>query len=280
MKKIKLNNGVEMPLLGFGTYKLEDPSECEARVMEALEMGYRLIDTAQMYGNEAPVGAAIQKSGVPREEIFLTTKIWFRSFETSACRKSLSESFARLGTAYIDLVLLHWPFGDTYAAWRVLEEFLRAGKIRAIGVSNFQPSQLVDFVEFHQTVPAVNQIEMNLLGQQKELRTWMKKYNIAPQAYTPFGRGRANEMFEQPSIKRIAEIHGRTTRQIALQFLMQEGVSVIPKASSIEHMRENLTAEGFTLSAEEMEELRSMDENRIVIGLAQDPAAAEAMMQR
>lgn len=278
METIKLNNGVTMPLVGFGTYQMTDAKACADAVAKAIQAGYRLIDTAQAYGNEAHVGEGIRQSGVPRAEIFLTTKIWFRSYEPEDCRKSIKESLENLGTDYLDLVLLHWPFGNTYAAWRVLEEFYLAGTFRAIGVSNYAPSQLIDLVHFNKVVPAVNQIETNLVCQQRELREWMAKYKIAHQAYAPLGQGRANEMFAGEKIREIATAHGKTPQQIALRFLTQEGVAVIPKSVHEERMKENLSILDFSLTDSEMEILRNMDENRPLIGSAQDPIKAEFAM--
>ena len=278
MENIKLNNGVEMPLVGFGTYQVAEAKECAAAVVNATKAGYRLIDTAQAYGNEEYVGEGIRQSGIPRQELFITTKVWFNSYEPEDCRKSIEESLKKLGTDYLDLVLLHWPFGNTYAAWRVLEEFYLAGTFRAIGVSNYAPSQLIDLIHFNKVVPAVNQIETNLVCQQRELREWMAKYKIAHQAYAPLGQGRANEMFEGEKIRGIAKAHGKTTRQIALRFLIQDGVAVIPKSVHAERMQENLAILDFSLTDDEMESLRSMDENRPLIGSAQAPALVEFAM--
>lgn len=277
MKKIILNNGVEMPQLGFGTFQING-ADCERAVAQALEVGYRLIDTAQAYGNEEFVGNGIKNSGINREEIFLTTKIWFRNFETEDCRKSLAESLKKLQTDYLDLVLLHWPFGNTYAAWRVLEEFNAAGIIKAIGVSNYMGSQLIDIVNFNKVVPTVNQVEINLVCQQKNLSTWHKKFNIAPQAYAPFGQGKADEMFEGDEIKKIAEKYSKTPRQVALRFLIQKGISVIPKTVRVERMKENLNVFDFELTADEMKILENLDKGMPLIGSSQDPLKAEFAM--
>ena len=278
MEMVKLNNGVEMPMVGYGTYQITEAEQCRQSVAKAIDVGYRLIDTAQAYGNEEYVGAGIKKSGVPRQDIFLATKVWFRSYEEEACRASLQESMKKLQTDYLDLVLLHWPFGNTYAAWRVLEEFYLAGKIRAIGVSNYTPSQLIDLIHFNKVVPAVNQIETNLVCQQREMREWVDKYQIVHQAYAPLGQGRAKEMFEHPALQEIAKAHGKTVYQTALRFLVQDRVAVIPKSVHESRMRENLDVMDFELTEEEMTMLRGMDENRPLIGSAQDPAIAAFAM--
>ncbi|MDO4576418.1 MAG: aldo/keto reductase [Planctomycetia bacterium] len=278
MEYLTLNNGVQLPILGFGVYKLTG-EVCERCVAEAIQTGYRLIDTAQAYGNEAEVGAGIAKSGIPREELFLTTKVWFKSHETEAVRASLSESLKKLRVDYLDMVLIHWPFGNIYAAWRVLEEFYRAGTIRAIGVSNFAPSQLIDLISFNEVVPAVNQIETHLLAQQWEWAQWMKKYGVAHQAYSPLGQGRANTMFTLPEVVNIAQTHGKTPRQIALRSMIQRGISVLPKTSHIDRMRENFDVFDFTLTDDEMETLHRLDTATPMIGNPQNPEKTEAAMK-
>ena len=195
MKTFTLNNGVVMPALGYGVFKLTDSAECTAGVIEAVKTGYRLIDTAQAYGNEEAVGAGIRACGVDRGELFITTKLWFKSFETADAERALEKSFEKLGLDYIDMVLLHWPFGNVYAAWRVLERYYDAGRIRAIGVSNFEPDRLIDLISFNRIRPAVNQIETHLFCQQTVSHEWMAKYGVAHQAYAPLGRG-VNGMFE------------------------------------------------------------------------------------
>ena len=274
METIKLNNGVEMPKLGFGTF-LINGEECAKSVENAIKSGYRLIDTAQGYGNEEFVGKGIGNSGIDRKELFITTKLWFRKYETDDCIKSLEESFEKLRTDYLDLVILHWPFGNTYAAYRVLEDYYAKGKIRAIGVSNYMPSQLVDLINFNKVVPAVNQIETNLLCQQKELHELMKKYNVAHQAYSPFGQGKANEMFENPIIVEIAKKYNKTARQVSLKFLMQNEVGVIPKTTSIDRMKENFDIFDFELTQDEISKLKTMDTNTPLIGSSQDYKIAE-----
>lgn len=202
-----LNNGVKMPMLGYGTFQVTDAAECKNSVLEAIRAGYRLIDTAQAYGNEEAVGAgikaALDEGLCTRSELFITTKVWFRSFEKEDCRKSLDESMRKLGVEYIDMVLLHWPFGNVYAAWRVLEEYYKAGKIKAIGVSNMEADRFIDLINFNEVKPELNQIETHLYCQRLEEKEWLEKYGIAHQAYAPLGQGRANEMFSEPAGKGV-----------------------------------------------------------------------------
>ena len=274
METMKLNNGVEMPILGFGTF-LINGVECAKSVETAIKTGYRLIDTAQGYGNEEFVGQGIKNSGIDRKELFITTILWFRNYETQDCKKSLDDSFRKLGVDYLDLVILHWPFGNTYSGYRVLEEYYEQRKIRAIGVSNYMPSQLVDLINFNKVVPAVNQVETNLLCQQKELHELMKKYNVALQAYSPLGQGKANEMFENPIIVEIAKKYNKTPRQVALRFLTQCDVGVIPKTTNADRMKENLNIFDFELTNDEIEKLKTMDTNTPLIGSSQNYKIAE-----
>ena len=278
METITLNNGVDMPMLGFGTYQISDPVMCERCVVEAAGIGYRLFDTSQAYGNEEAVGAGIRKCGVPRDQLFITTKVWFKSYETDAARASLQESMRKLGVDYLDLVLLHWPFGNTYAVWRVLESMHKAGVIRAIGVSNYAPSQLIDLISFNEIIPAVNQIETHLLAQQHTLHALMRKYGVAHQAYAPFGQGRADEMFTLPIVEEIASAHGKSARQVALRYLLQRGIAVIPKSTHPERMAENMDIFGFALTDAEMVKLEGVDTNKPLIGNPQDAALAEFAM--
>ena len=278
MNTITLNHGVQMPLLGLGTFLMSDSAECENSVRRAIEVGYRLIDTAQDYGNEDAVGRAVRLSGVPREEIFITTKVWFRSFQSGVCRGSVLESMEKLGVSYLDLVLLHWPFNDTYAAWRDLEALYKEGKIRAIGVSNFDPDRLIDFISFHEIPPAVNQIETHLFCQRKEDQRWMRKYSVAHQAYAPLGQGRAPELMADPTVIATARAYGKTPPQVLLRFLIQSGIAVIPKATHIEHIIENAQIFDFHLTEEEMEALRALDRKTPLSGRSQDPYKVEIAM--
>lgn len=275
MQTMKLNNGVEMPILGFGTF-LINGEECAKAVETAIKIGYRLIDTAQGYGNEEFIGQGIKNSGIDRKELFITTKLWFKNYETEDCKKSLDESLEKLGVDYLDLVILHWPFGNTYAAYRVLQDYYEQGKIRAIGVSNYMPSQLVDLINFNKIVPALNQIETNLLCQQHELHEIMKKYNVAHQAYSPFRQGKADEMFENPIIVEIAKKYNKTARQVALKFLIQCEVGVIPKTINADRMKENLNVFDFELTEDEILKLKTIDTKTPLIGSSQNYLIAES----
>lgn len=278
MQTLKLNNGIEMPILGFGTFLITDKNECEKTVINAIETGYRLIDTAKAYGNEEFVGFGVKHSGVKREDLFITTKINFGDFEKENCEKAVMDSLKKLQVDYIDLVLLHWPFGNTYAAYRVLENFNKKGIIKSIGVSNYMPSQIIDLIKFNEIVPAVNQIEINLHCQQKELREVNAKYNVTTQAYAPLGQGKAEYLYELPELVEIAKTHGKTTRQIALKFLMQNGIGIIPKSVHIDRIKENFDLFDFELSENEINVLKALDKNKNLIGCSQDRALAEFAM--
>ena len=276
MNTITLNNGISMPMLGLGTF-LMNGAQCEESVLVALRSGYRMIDTAEAYGNEEAVGHTIAKSGVPRQELFLVTKVNFRSYESA--RKTVETSLNKLRTDYLDLVLLHWPFGNYYAAWREPEKLYHEGKIRAIGVSNFDPDRLIDLIEFNEVVPAVNQIETHLLCQRRAEREWLEKYHVQHMAYAPLGQGRKNEMFEAPALAEIAKAHGKTPAQTALRFLMQSGVVVIPKSVHEGRIKENFDVFDFELTVDEMAELVKMDTAVPTIGNPEDPALVEAAMK-
>lgn len=278
MKNILLGNGAEMPVIGFGTYKNIDPEQCRNSVAEAIKIGYRLIDTAAVYDNEEYVGEGIRASGIARKDIFITSKLWFYSYETDAAEKAVRQSLEKLNVDYLDMMLLHWPFGNTYAAWRVLEKFYEQGKIRAIGVSNFDMSRMLDLLSFNKIKPAVNQIETHLYCQRKTERKWMQKYGVAAQAYSPLGQGRANEMFEEDAVKRIAAAHGKTPAQIALAFLMQSGIAVIPKSARVERIKENFEAASIVLTGDEMDALAAIDTAKAMIGTAETPEKVEVAM--
>ena len=268
MKKI-LNNGVEMPMLGLGTYKTTDPEVCRNIVLKALELGCRMIDTAQMYGNEDAVGLAVEQSPVPRSEVFITTKVSHKRYEDAY--ESVIESLKKLRTDYVDLVLLHWPFANTYKAWRDLERLYDEGVVRAIGVSNFNADRLVDLISYNRIVPAVNQIETNLVCQQRECREWMDRYNVAHESYAPFGQGRIDWIFEDEALLKIATAHSKTPRQIVTRFLLQESIICIPKTTHEERLVENFDVFGFNLDEKEMETLRSFDKASPLIGNPERP---------
>lgn len=276
MDMITLNNTVQMPALGFGTF-LMGGAECEESVLTALRCGYRLIDTAEAYGNEEAVGNAIVKSGVSRNDLFLVTKVNFRSYENT--RATVETSLKKLQTDYLDLVLLHWPFGNYYAAWRELERLYREGKIRAIGVSNFDPDRLIDLIEFNEVTPTINQIETHLLCQRRAEHEWLEKYHVQHMAYAPLGQGRKNEMFALPDLVEVAAAHSKTAAQAALRFLVQSGVVVIPKSTHENRIKENFALFDFELTAGEMERLIKLDMAAPMIGTPENPAMVEAAMK-
>lgn len=276
MNTLTLNNGIQMPVLGFGTFMMNG-SECEESVLTAIRAGYRMIDTAEAYGNEEAVGNAIIKSGVSRKKLFLVTKVNFRSYENT--RETVEASLKKLKTDYLDLALLHWPFGNYYAAWRELEKLYQNGTIRAIGVSNFNPDRLIDLIEFNQVPPAVDQIETHLLCQRRAERAWLEKYHVQHMAYAPLGQGRKNEMFENPALLEIAEAHGKTPAQIALRFLIQSGVIVIPKSVHEYRIQENFNVFDFELTEKEMDCIRRIDTGIPMIGDPENPLKTEAAMK-
>lgn len=257
MKYVTLSNGVKMPQLGYGVYQVTQ-EECERCVLDALEAGYRHIDTAQSYFNEEQVGNAIEKSGVAREDIFLTTKVWIEHYGEGTTRASVEESLRKLKTDYLDLVLLHQPFGDAYGAWRDLTAIYNEGKIRAIGISNFYVDRMVEFCEFNEVAPMVNQMERHPLNQNTELQEWESTYHIAPEAWAPFGEGRGG-LFENPVLAEIGKAHGKTTAQVMLRWNLQRGVVVIPKSVHRERMEENLDVFDFELSDDEMAKIAALD---------------------
>ena len=278
MEYLTLNNGIKMPLVGFGTFQLTDKNECEKSIVSAIHAGYRMIDTAQAYGNEEYVGNAIKACGVEREELFITTKLWFRNYEKTDAEKSLNDSLMKLQLDYADMVLLHWPYGNVYEAWRTLERFYEAGKIRAIGISNFDPDRMIDLITFNKIKPCINQIETHLFCQRKNERKWMKKYEMAHQAYAPLGQGLVNEMFENETVKRIALNHSKTPAQIALHFLVQNGLSVIPKSIHLDRIKENIDIFDFTLTNDEMTDLSLLDTAKPMIGNSETPETTEFAM--
>ena len=237
MEYITLSNGVKMPQLGYGVYQVTK-EECERCVLDALEVGYRSIDTAQSYFNEEEVGHAIEKSGIDRKEIFLTSKVWIEHFGYEECKKSVLESMEKLRTDYLDLMLLHQPFGDTYGAWKALEELYDEGKLRAIGISNHYVDRMVEFANFTRVKPMVNQMETHPLNQQNNLKEWADKYDVKLEAWAPFGEGR-NGLFENKVLRQIGEKHGKTTAQVMLRWHIQRGVIVIPKSVHKDRMIEN-----------------------------------------
>lgn len=273
MKYATLSNGVQMPMLGYGVYQVT-PQECECCVLDALAVGYRSLDTAQSYFNEEQVGSAIRKSGVPRQEIFLTTKVWVEHYGYEAARASVLASMDKLQTDYLDLVLLHQPFGDYYGAYRALEDLYDAGKLRAIGVSNFYPDRLVDLASFARIAPMVNQVEIHPYHQQTEALSWMEKYHTQPEAWAPFGEGRGG-LFQDPTLAAIGRKYGKTVAQVVLRWHLQRGVVVIPKSTHKERMQENLNVFDFALTDEEMAVIAGLDKKQSAFFSHQDPNMVE-----
>ena len=274
MEYVKLNNGVKMPQLGLGTFQSNDAALCEQMILEALKTDYRLIDTAQGYGNEKYIGEALAKTDVPREELFIVTKVWFKNYED--CRQSVLRSMEDLRVDYLDLVLLHWPFGNTYRAWRDLEALYAEGRIRAIGVSNYNADRLIDLIQYNKVVPAVNQIEINLQSQQQENREWMEKLGVQPMGYAPFGQDRINDLYDDPVLTAIARKHGKTTRQVALRYQLQLGIVIIPKTVNPDRLKDNIDVFDFELTAGDMQTLSRMDKAQPLIGNPQNPALVES----
>lgn len=273
MNYITLSNGVKMPQLGYGVYQVTK-DECERCVTDALKVGYRLIDTAQSYFNEEQVGNAIAKSGIPREEIFLTTKVWIEHYGVEKTRESVLKSMRKLQVDYLDLCLLHQPFGDAYGAYRALEELYDEGKIRAIGISNFYVDRMVDFASFNRIRPMVNQIEIHPHNQQSEAAGWHEKYGVQMEAWAPFDEGRG-DMFELPELKAIAEKYKKTVAQVILRWHLQRGTVVIPKSTHIERMKENFDVFDFALNEEDMALVSSLDKKQSSFFSHTDPNMVE-----
>lgn len=276
MQTVKLNNSVEMPILGYGVYQV-DPKECERCVSDAIDSGYRLIDTAQSYHNEEGVGAAIKKSAVKREDLFIVTKLWISNYGYEKAKKSIGDSLKKLQSGYIDLLLLHQPFGDYYGAYRAMEEAYKQGKVRAIGVSNFYPDRYVDLCNFVEVVPAVNQVETHVFNQQKTAREYMKKYGTQIMAWGPFAEGK-NNMFKNETLVSIGEKYGKSSAQTALRFLVQEGIVVIPKSVKKERMEQNINIFDFKLTDDEIERIRSLDLGHSLFFSHQDPQTVEMII--
>ena len=273
MEFVTLNNGIRMPKLGFGVFMISSP-ETERCVLDAIRTGYRLIDTAQAYGNEEGVGNAVVKCGLPREELFIISKIWISNSGYEKARASIDESLRKLKSDYIDLMLIHQPFGDYYGTYRAMEEAYKAGKIRAIGVSNFYPDRYIDLVNFVDVKPSVNQIETHVFHQQKTAHEYLLKYGAQHMAWAPLAEGK-NGMFENETLLSVGKKYGKTAAQIALRFLMQSGVVVIPKSVRQERMAENFNVFDFTLEERDMKEISALDTGKTLFFSHYDPAQAE-----
>ncbi len=273
MEYVTLNNGIKMPILGYGVYQVTN-EECERCVLDAISVGYRSIDTAQAYGNEEAVGRAISKCNIPRDELFITTKIWVTNGGYEKAKESIRESLRKLQTEYIDLLLIHQPFNDYYGTYRAMEEAYKEGWIRAIGVSNFYPDRLVDLCQFVEVVPAVNQVETHVFQQQKTAHEYMKKYNVQHESWGPFAEGR-KDFFTNPVLNEIGKKYDKSAAQTALRFLIQSGVVVIPKSTHKERMIQNMDVFDFSLEHKDMEAIQALDEGESLFFSHYDPATVE-----
>jgi 2,5-diketo-D-gluconate reductase A len=279
MQKIKLNNGIEMPILGFGVFQISDLGECEKSVSDALEVGYRLIDTAASYQNESAVGNAIKNGSVPREELFITSKLWIQSDGYEGTKRAFESSMKKLQLNYLDLYLIHQPYGDVYGSWRAMEELHKEGLIRAIGVSNFHPDRLMDLMVHNKIIPAVNQVETHPYHQQIDNQQFMIENNVQIQSWAPFAEGK-NNLFENEVLVSIAQKHNKSVAQVTLRWLTQRGVIVIPKTIKRERMLENFAIFDFELSHEEMEIIKSLDTKTSAFFDHRDPAMVKWLGER
>ena len=271
MEKVILNNGVEMPILGFGVYQVTDPIECETSVFEALKAGYRLIDTAQAYGNEEAVGKAIKKSGVARKDLFITTKLWVSNVSYEKAKKAFEKSLKNLGLDYLDLYLIHQPYGDVHGAWHAMEDLYKEGKIRAIGISNFQPDRVMDMIVFNEVVPAVNQIETHPFNQHIETQKFLIENKVQIESWGPFAEGR-NDIFKNELLASIGKKYNKSIAQVILRWLTQRGVVVIPKSVRKERIIENFNIFDFELNAEDMDAIATLDTGKSLFFDHRDPA--------
>lgn len=270
MRHTTLNNGVKMPLLGFGVYQMADLKECEDAVFHAINAGYRLIDTAAAYENESAVGAAIARSGVPREALFITTKLWVQDAGYDNTRRAFFRSLERLQLEYLDLYLIHQPYSDVHGSWRAMEELQEEGLIRAIGVSNFAPDRLTDLITFNRIVPAVNQVETNPFYQQIDNAGFMKQSGVQPESWAPFAEGK-NQLFANPVLTTIARAHGKSVAQVVLRWLIQREIVAIPKSVNPTRIVENLDIFDFALSEAEMTAIRALDTGKTLFAEHADP---------
>jgi 2,5-diketo-D-gluconate reductase A len=279
MEKIKLNNGVEMPILGFGVFQVKDLAECERSVVDAIQTGYRLIDTAQSYENEEAVGNAIKRSGVAREDLFITTKLWIQSDGYKDTREAFEVSLKKLQLDYLDLYLIHQPYGDVYAEWRVMEDLYKEGKVRAIGVSNFHPDRLIDLIIHNEIVPAVNQIETHPFHQQNETQKFLQDNNVQIESWGPFAEGK-NNIFHNELLLSIGKKYNKTIAQVILRWLTQRGVIAIPKSVRKERMEENFNIFNFKLSEEDMQAIKALDTKTSSFFDHRDPAMVKWLGER
>lgn len=279
MIKTTLNNGVEMPLLGFGVFQITDAEACERTVYDAIQTGYRLIDTAASYGNEEAVGKAIQRSGIPRDELFVTTKLWIQDACYESAKAAFDRSLQRLQLDYLDLYLIHQPFGDVHGAWRAMEELYRAGRARAIGVSNFQPDRVMDLIVHHQVIPAVNQIELHPFCQQIETQQFLEENKVQTESWGPFAEGR-DGIFHNELLLSLGAKHGKSVAQVILRWLLQRGVVAIPKSVRKERIVENFTIFDFELGPQDMDAIATLDRKVSSFFDHRDPAVVKRLSER
>jgi len=279
MQTVKLSNGIEMPILGFGVFQVKDLAECERSVIDAIETGYRLIDTAQSYGNEEAVGSAIKKSGVPREELFITTKLWIQSNGYEGTKKAFENSLKRLQLDYLDLYLIHQPFGDVYGEWRAMQDFYKEKRVKAIGVSNFYPDRLIDLIIHNEIVPAVNQIETHPFHQQIETQKFLQENNVQIESWGPFAEGK-NDLFHNELLASIGKKYNKSIAQVVIRWLTQRSIIAIPKSVRKERMAENFNSLDFELSAEDMEAIKTLDTNKSYFFDHRDPAMVKWLGER
>jgi 2,5-diketo-D-gluconate reductase A len=279
MKSIHLNNGITMPLLGFGVFQIPDAAECERSVSDAIKIGYRLIDTAAAYRNEEAVGAAIKGSSIAREELFVTTKLWVQDASGEGAKRAFETSLKKLGLEYLDLYLIHQPYGDIYGAWRAMEELYREGRVRAIGVSNFHPDRLMDLIVHNEVVPAVNQIELHPFCQQIESETFLREQGVQPESWGPFAEGK-NGMFQNELLASLGAQHGKSVAQVILRWLIQREIVAIPKSVRLERIAENFAIFDFELSPEEMQSIATLDTKRSAFFDHRDPKMVQWIGER
>ncbi len=276
MNYVTLNNGVEMPQLGYGVFQIADAEQCEQAVVDAIARGYRLIDTAASYGNEEAVGRGIARSGVPREELFITTKLWVSDASYEGAKRAFGRSLERLGLDYLDLYLIHQPLGDCHGAWRAMEELYEQGVVRAIGVCNFYPDRLADLMAFNRVAPAVNQVEVNPLFQQETARVYMQEKGVQMEGWAPFAEGRSG-LFENETLAAIAKKHGKSVAQVVLHWNIQRGIVCIPKPVTPARMAENLDVFDFSLDADDLARIAGLDTGTSCFFDHRDPAAVERL---
>jgi len=279
MQTVELNNGVKMPVLGFGVFQVPDPAECEISVLEAIKAGYRLIDTAASYMNEEAVGSALKKSGVPREELFITTKLWVQDASYEGAKQAFETSMQKLGLDYLDLYLIHQPYGDVHGAWRAMEELYKAGRIKAIGVSNFAPDRLMDFIVQHEVKPAVNQVETHPFHQQVAEQQFMVDNGVQIEAWGPFAEGK-NDLFHNELLQGIGAKYQKSVAQVVLRWLTQRGVVAIPKSVKPERMAENFNSLDFELSPEDMQAIATLDTKASLFFDHRDPNMVKYISER